>query len=95
MIHHLEQSADMRDHQEWHVRVGDDLYVLRASDSESAAYAVADLLGFPATAEDSFDWLRFRSKVYATDLELPDGRSLSADLAPSSFCGEPEEAPAT
>lgn len=73
----------------WRVRVGEDLraddaetYVLRAGDSEHAAFEVAGHLGFACDTED--DWLRmmrFRDKRYATDLRLDDGRFLSAEAA--------------
>jgi hypothetical protein len=63
--------------------------VLRAGDSEGAAFAVAELLGFPCRSED--DWWRMmpaRCKFAYTDLELPDGRGVAAEVPPTT---EPEQ----
>lgn len=76
----LDQESGWRHYPEWHVGVGDDVYSVRAGDSEAAAFLVADHLGFPSKTEG--DWLRmmlFRDKYHATHLQLPDGRNVLAE----------------
>ena len=83
----IERDSSYRDAPDWHVHVDvvdgeDEVYSVRAWDSEDAAYFVAQHVGDASTAE-----LHFRSKESSTRIRLADGRNVLSAPAWEDYFG--------